>query len=108
MSKAIDSKYSDCFDAALGWRGEKKADRLIVGFVTSVGLGVGTQGWVLRLGDANDKHDLVVRSHGFAIDASRLRVDWAGAVVILLRGLSRILLSLSLDHIIIGRPTLDE
>lgn len=62
--------------------------------------------WIFRLSDANDQHDFVMRPNNLPVDPLGVWVDRATTVVILLCWLTWVIMSFSLNDIVIGRPTL--
>jgi hypothetical protein len=62
--------------------------------------------FVLRLGDTDDKHHLVVGTDHVSVDATGLWVDWATALVIQLLGSPIIGLAFSRNNIVVWRTSL--
>ena len=61
---------------------------------------------VLRFRHPNNLHDFIMRPYDVPVHLSCHRVDWSAAFIILLRWFSRVCLTLSLNNIIIRRPSL--
>jgi hypothetical protein len=61
---------------------------------------------ILRFSDANDHHHLVMRADDISVDALRLRVDGAAALIVQLPGSARVLRAFALDNVVIWRPAL--
>lgn len=80
----MDSKDADSLDAAFSRRSESDAIGFFVGFMSAARLCLWARVGILRFCNPNDQHDLVVRPHDVAIQASCLGVNGASAIVVLL------------------------
>lgn len=104
VSKAVDTKNTNRFHAALGRRCQSKANSFFIRTVSS--LRVHFRAWIFGLCDADDKHHLVVRSDDVSVDPHGVGIDWTPAMVVLLVWSPRVIFAFTLNYIIIWRTAL--